>query len=112
MSTVAAVIILIFFCVYTGSCFVTCGKLFNTLFGMDYTVMMIFGAIIVFLYTFMGGYLSVCTTDLVQGTLMFLALATVFIGSRTPPRSSPTSPATSLWCRRPRPRSMPTACST
>lgn len=43
VSTVAAVIILIFFCVYTGSCFVTCGKLFNTLFGMDYTVMMIFG---------------------------------------------------------------------
>ena len=33
LSTVAAVIILLFFCVYTGSCFVTCGKLFATLFG-------------------------------------------------------------------------------
>ena len=41
VSTVAAVIILIFFCVYTGSCFVTCGKLFNTLFGMDYTLSLI-----------------------------------------------------------------------
>lgn len=83
LSTVAAVIILLFFCVYTGSCFVTCGKLFATLFGWDYAVMMVIGAIIVFLYTFLGGYLSVCTTDLIQGTLMFFALATVFIGSVT-----------------------------
>ena len=37
--------------------------------------MMILGAIIVFLYTFVGGYLSVCTTDLIQGLLMFFALA-------------------------------------
>ena len=81
LSTVAAVIILLFFCVYTGSCFVTCGKLFATLFGWDYAVMMVIGAIIVFLYTFMGGYLSVCTTDLIQGMLMFFALAVVFIGT-------------------------------
>lgn len=45
--------------------------------------MMVVGAIVVFLYTFVGGYLSVCTTDLIQGTLMFFALATVFIGSVT-----------------------------
>ena len=62
---------------------VTCGKLFATLFGWDYATMMVIGAIIVFLYTFMGGYLSVCTTDLIQGCLMFLALGTVFIGSVT-----------------------------
>ncbi|MCD8317152.1 MAG: sodium/proline symporter, partial [Eggerthellaceae bacterium] len=81
LMTISAVIIIIFFSIYTGSCFVTCGKLFHTLFGWDYTAMMIFGAIVVFLYTFFGGYLSVCTTDLIQGTLMFFALATVFIGS-------------------------------
>ena len=69
--------------IYTASCFVTVGKLFATLFGWDYGVMMVIGAIIVFLYTFMGGYLSVCTTDLIQGMLMFFALATVFIGSVT-----------------------------
>ena len=83
LMTIAAVIILLFFTIYTASCFVTVGKLFATLFGWDYGVMMVIGAIIVFLYTFMGGYLSVCTTDLVQGTLMFLALATVFVGSVT-----------------------------
>ena len=74
---------MLFFSIYTGSCFVTCGKLFATLFGWDYATMMVIGAIIVFLYTFMGGYLSVCTTDLIQGCLMFLALGTVFIGSVT-----------------------------
>lgn len=81
VGTIAAIIILIFFCVYTGSCFVTCGKLFNTLFGVDYTTMMVFGAIIVFLYTMVGGYLSVVATDFIQGTLMFCALIVVVVGS-------------------------------
>jgi sodium/proline symporter len=83
LMTIAALVILLFFTIYTASCFVTVGKLFATLFGWDYPTMMVIGAIIVFLYTFMGGYLSVCTTDLIQGTLMFFALATVFIGSVT-----------------------------
>ena len=83
IGTIAAVIILVFFCVYTGSCFVTCGKLFHSLFGVDYSLMMVFGAIIVFLYTMVGGYLSVVATDFLQGTLMFFALAVVVIGSIT-----------------------------
>ncbi|MDD6652163.1 MAG: sodium/proline symporter PutP [Eggerthellales bacterium] len=83
LSTVAALIILVFFSIYVGSCFVTCGKLFSTLFGLDYATMMMLGAIIVFLYTFVGGYLSVCATDLMQGTLMFFALFIVFVGSVT-----------------------------
>ena len=83
ISTVAALIILLFFCIYVGSCFVTCGKLFHSLFGLDYAVMMIFAAIIVFLYTIAGGYLSVVTTDFIQGCLMFSALVIVVIGSIT-----------------------------
>ncbi|MCI9129684.1 MAG: sodium/proline symporter PutP [Eggerthellaceae bacterium] len=83
VSTIAALIILVFFCVYVGSCFVTCGKLFNTLFGLDYLTMMALGAIIVFLYTLVGGYLSVVATDFVQGCLMFFALVVVLIGSIT-----------------------------
>ncbi len=81
VGTIAAVIILVFFCVYCGSCFVTCGKLFNSLFGWDYTVMMVFGALIVFLYTMIGGYLSVVATDFIQGCLMFCALVVVVVGS-------------------------------
>lgn len=81
LMTIAAIIILLFFSVYVGSCFVACGKLFSTLFGLDYATMMALGALIVFLYTFVGGYLSVCTTDLIQGTLMVCALVIVFVGS-------------------------------
>lgn len=83
IGTIAAIIILVFFCVYCGSCFVTCGRLFNSLFGWDYSVMMVFGATIVFLYTMVGGYLSVVATDFVQGMLMFFALIVVIIGSIT-----------------------------
>lgn len=83
LSTTAAIIIMFFFCIYVGSCFVTCGKLFATLFGFDYATMMILGAIVVFLYTMVGGYLSVVATDFVQGTLMFFALLIVLIGSIT-----------------------------
>ncbi len=81
LSTVAALIILLFFCVYVGSCFVSCGKLFATLFGFDYTTMMIIAAVIVLFYTLVGGYLSVVTTDFIQAVLMFFALGVVFIGS-------------------------------
>ena len=81
ISTIAAVIILVFFSVYVGSCFVTVGKLFATLFGFDYHIMMIIGAVVVFVYTVVGGYLSVVMTDFIQGMLMFFALAVVFIGT-------------------------------
>ena len=101
ISTIAAVIILVFFSVYVGSCFVTVGKLFATLFGFDYHVMMIIGAVVVFVYTVVGGYLSVVMTDFIQGMLMFFALAVVFIGtvasagvSTTPWNSCVPSPAT------------------
>ena len=43
--------------------------------------MMIFGAVVVFAYTLVGGYLSVVATDFIQGCLMFFALAVVLIGS-------------------------------
>ena len=90
VSTIAALIILVFFCVYVGSCFVTVGKLFSTLFGWDYHLTMVIGAAIVFAYTIIGGYLSVVVTDFIQGLLMFFALAVVFIGSVASPAASTT----------------------
>ena len=54
LMSVAAIIILLFFCIYCGSCFVTCGKLSQRFFGLDYTTMMILGALVVFVYTFVG----------------------------------------------------------
>lgn len=83
LMTISALIIFVFFCIYVASCFVACGKLFNTLFDVDYVTWMIIAAIIVFAYTFIGGYLSVCTTDMIQGILMCIALIVIFIGSIT-----------------------------
>lgn len=46
---IASVFILVFFAVYAGSCFVTCGKLFSKLFGQNYQLMMVVGALFVLL---------------------------------------------------------------
>jgi len=77
--TIASVFILVFFAVYAGSCFVTFGKLFSTLFGLKYQVVMIIGAIIVIFYTFLGGFLAESVSDFVQGIIMIIALCTVLI---------------------------------
>ena len=54
--TISAFFILVFFTVYAASCLVTCGKLFSTLFGLDYVPMMIVGAVFVLVYTIIGGF--------------------------------------------------------
>ena len=74
---VSSVIIVIFFLVYTASALASGGKLFNSVFGWDYHVAMLVGAAVILCYTFLGGFLAVCTTDFVQGTLMLIALLAV-----------------------------------
>jgi len=75
--TIGALFILVFFAVYAGSCFVTFGKLFSALFGMQYRTVMIIGAVIVILYTFIGGFLAESATDFLQGIVMIIALCAV-----------------------------------
>jgi len=77
--TLSAVFILVFFTVYAASCFVTCGKLFSTLFGMPYISMMIVGAIFVLLYTALGGFLAESASDFMQGIVMIVALTAIVI---------------------------------
>ncbi len=77
--TLSALFILIFFTVYASSCFVTCGKLFSTLFGAPYVAMMVIGAIFVLLYTILGGFLAESASDFMQGVVMFVALTVVVI---------------------------------
>ena len=77
--TIAALFILVFFCVYAASCFVAVGKLFSTLFNTDYIYMMILGALFVVAYTFVGGFLAESASDFMQGIVMFLALTVVLI---------------------------------
>ncbi len=71
---IAAIIILVFFVPYTASGFAACGKLFGTLFGMDYHAAMIMSAVIIIAYTSIGGFLAASTTDLIQSIVMTLAL--------------------------------------
>ena len=75
--TIAALFILVFFTVYAASCFVTCGKLFSTLFGAPYITMMLVGAIFVLLYTMLGGFLAESASDFMQGIVMIIALVVI-----------------------------------
>lgn len=74
---VSGVFIVIFFLIYTSSQFAAGGKLFNTIFGMNYTVGLVVGAAIILAYTALGGFTAVCWTDTIQGTIMFFALIIV-----------------------------------
>lgn len=73
----AAAFILVFFTVYAASCFVTCGKLFSTLFGAPYITMMIMGAVFVLLYTLLGGFLAESASDFMQAIVMIVALTVI-----------------------------------
>ena len=74
---VSSIVIVVFFLVYTASAFASGGKLFSSVFGVDYRVSLTIGALIILAYTFMGGFKAVCTTDFIQGMLMVIALMTV-----------------------------------
>ncbi len=78
LQTVAAIVIVIFFIPYTGSGFAACGKLFSSLFGMDYHTAMIVSAIVIAIYTSLGGFLAASTTDFIQSIVMTVAIIVVF----------------------------------
>ena len=81
LSCIAAVVILIFFIPYTASGFKAIGTLFNSLFGVNYHVAMIVGAVVIIGYTVLGGFMAVSTTDLIQSIVMSIALVIiVFFG--------------------------------
>lgn len=73
----SALVIVVFFIIYTSAQFVAGAKLFETILGWDYTSAMLLGAVVIIAYTFLGGFLAVCWTDLIQGLLMFCALMIV-----------------------------------
>lgn len=79
LSAIAAVIIIIFFIPYTASGFAACGKLFSSLFGINYMGAMIVSAIVIVGYTAAGGFLAASMTDFIQGIIMTIALLFVLI---------------------------------
>ena len=62
---------------YTASGFAACGKLFNSLFGVDYLTAMIISAIVIVAYTTLGGFLAASTSDFIQSIIMSIALVIV-----------------------------------
>ncbi|WP_106477281.1 sodium/proline symporter PutP [Phytohalomonas tamaricis] len=74
---ISALFILLFFLFYTSSGLVAGAKLFNTVFGLDYTTALTIGTLAIISYTFFGGFLAVSWTDLIQGLMMAAALVIV-----------------------------------
>lgn len=74
---IAAIVIIIFFIPYTASGFAACGKLFSSLFGIDYFWAMIISAVVIVGYTALGGFLAASTTDFIQSIIMTVALIVV-----------------------------------
>lgn len=79
LSLIAALIIIIFFVPYTASGFSACGKLFSSLFGVDYKLAMILSAVVIVLYTALGGFSAASMTDLIQSIIMTVALIIVVV---------------------------------
>ena len=73
----SSVVIVVFFTLYTSAGLVAGGKLFESAFGLDYSLGLWVTAGVVLSYTMMGGFLAVSLTDFVQGTIMFFALVLV-----------------------------------
>ena len=82
LRTVSAIVIVVFFAVYTASGLVAGGKLFDSAFGdmfdlswlSDYGIGVWLTLGIVLTYTVIGGFLAVSLTDFVQGCIMMVAL--------------------------------------
>ncbi len=74
---ISSAVIVVFFLVYTASALASGGKLFHTVFNVDYHIALLIGAAVILTYTFLGGFLAVCTTDFIQGTLMLVGLLVV-----------------------------------
>jgi sodium/proline symporter len=73
----AALVILVFFAIYCASGVVAGARLFESIFGLPYGQALWWGAAVTVLYTFIGGFLAVSWTDMVQATLMIFALLLV-----------------------------------
>ncbi len=73
-----AVVFLVCFTVYVASAFVAGASVLTSLFpDMNPSLAMIVFALILIIYTFLGGYKAVCWTDFVQGILMLIAVLAV-----------------------------------
>ncbi|KUO15400.1 sodium/proline symporter PutP [Streptomyces dysideae] len=71
---VSAAVTLVFFTVYVASGLVAGGLLFEQVFDVRFGLGVTLTALVIVIYSALGGFLAVSLTHVVQGTLMFLAL--------------------------------------
>ena len=74
---IASLAILIFFVPYVASGLAAIGKLFNSLFGWNYLLAVVIGAVVIISYTSVGGFSAVATMDLIQSIIMSVALVVI-----------------------------------
>ena len=77
LQILCAIVFLVCFTVYVASSFVAGATVFNTILGIETGTAMRIFALILIIYTFLGGYKAVCWTDFFQGILMLIAVLAV-----------------------------------
>ncbi|MFF2085953.1 sodium/proline symporter PutP [Nocardia sp. NPDC058176] len=77
LRVVSGVIVLVFFTFYVSSMMVAGGEFFRLAFDTPYLTGMLIVAAVTLVYTLIGGFLGASLTDVVQGTMMLLALLIV-----------------------------------
>jgi sodium/proline symporter len=77
LRVISGIIILVYFTFYVSSGMVAGGVFFQQSFEYNYHTGLLIVAVVTITYTFIGGFLAVSFTDVIQGTMMFLALLLV-----------------------------------
>lgn len=77
LMAISAIVMVVFFLVYTASSFAAGAKLFVSITDMNYHVALLIGAGVILLYTLFGGFIAVCQTDFIQGMMMLIAILAV-----------------------------------
>ena len=77
LQVVCATVFLVCFTVYVASAFVAGANVFTSIFNIEKKFAMLIFAVILIIYTFLGGYKAVCWTDFFQGILMLIAVLAV-----------------------------------
>ncbi|WP_227430025.1 sodium/proline symporter PutP [Psychrobacter sp. I-STPA6b] len=77
LRVISAIVIILFFTVYTAASLVGGGKLFVSSLNLSYSMGLWVTAGVVVAYTLFGGFLAVSMTDFVQGVIMLFAMVIV-----------------------------------
>ena len=70
LRVVSMLIIMFFFTFYLAAQFNGAGKVLNVTFDIPHIYGIIIGAVVIIIYTMMGGFFAVAWTDLIQGIIM------------------------------------------